>query len=564
MEPASVTVAGFRWLAAPEWRDRLLGPNGLRLDEWLANGQARVVKHGPHRTVYHVALPDLDCYVKRNRVMNTRAWLRELVRPAKARIEYDHAQAVAARGVATIVPLAIGCELARKGPGDSYLITRSLEQTEQLDTFLTTMLPTLEPQRQTRLRRSIAAALGTFVAGMHDAGIEHIDLHPGNLLVRLDEKEAIDLFLIDLHAIRFRPPLDWAASRANLVILNHWFSMRATRSDRLRFWRAYCDARHCVDVFPFPLSVVRRTLPSVVEKLTWESNLRFWRSRDRRCLGTNKYFRRVQSGTVRGHAVRDLPPDVLGALLANPDAPFAWSGVKLLKDSRSSTVAEFDIPQNGDMRRVIYKRFRVTAWSDPWLSLVRRSPALRSWLHGHGLRERCLPTPRPLAVFHAYRRGLACEGYLLTEKVADAVDLHGYVAGLDPLSTIDRSASLHSRIEQVARLVRELHRRRLSHRDLKASNILVSGTEQLSLIDLVGVARYQTLVRERRVKDLARLNASFHQSAALTRTDRLRFLRVYLQWGLFGRYGWKRWWRHIEIATAAKAARNARKGRVLA
>jgi tRNA A-37 threonylcarbamoyl transferase component Bud32 len=561
VEPQSVTVGGGRWLVAAGWRDRLLGPDGLRLDEWLAAGQAQVVKDGPHRTVYHVTLPDCDFYVKRNRLMNTRAWLRELVRPAKARIEYDRARAVAAAGIATVTPLAVGRSVAENGPGESYLITLGLQRTEQLDTFLMTILPSFEAQRQTRVRQRIAVALGEFIAAMHDAGVNHADLHPGNLLVRLDEKEAIDLYLIDLHAVRLQAPLDWSASRDNLVILNHWFSMRASRSDRLRFWRSYCRARRSVEVFAFPLSVVLCEFPVDVEARTWESNQCFWRSRDRRCLGANKYFQRVQSGGVRGHAVRDLDSDVLGALLANPDAPFAWPGVTLLKDSRSSTVAEFEIRQNGQPRRVIYKRFRVTAWSDPWLTLLRRSPALRSWLHGHGLRERCLPTPRPLAVLHLYRRGLACEGYLLTEKVADAVDLHGFLAGL---SSSDRCSVLRRRIDQVARLVRELHRRRLSHRDLKAANVLVSGAEQLSLIDLVGVSRYQTLARERRVKDLSRLNASFHQSPVLTRTDRLRFLRVYLQWGLFGRHGWKHWWQRIELATAAKVARNTRKGRVLA
>jgi serine/threonine protein kinase len=255
---------------------------------------------------------------------------------------------------------------------------------------------------------------------------------------------------------------------------------------------------------------------------------------------------------------------LLETLLADPDAPFTGPGVKLLKDSRSSTVAEFEISCNGEPRSVIYKRFRVTTWSDPWAALVRLSPALRSWVQGHGLRERCLPTPRPLAVLHRCHGGLLREGYLLTEKVAGAVDLHLFVAGLVSLASVERLVLLRQRIEQVARLVRELHQRRLAQRDLKAANVLLSGVDQVSLIDLVGVARYEQLPRARRVKDLARLNASFHQSAALTRTDRLRFLRVYLQWGLFGRGGWKRWWQQIELATAAKVARNERKGRILA
>ena len=67
----------------------------------------------------------------------------------------------------------------------------------------------------------------------------------------------------------------------------------------------------------------------------------------------------------------------------------------------------------------------------------------------------------------------------------------------------------------------------------------------------------------RRVQNLARLNASFHNNALLTRTDRLRFLRTYLNWGIHGRGNWKAWWRRIAQATQDKVLRNRRRGRPL-
>src|SRR5436309_2799196 len=104
----AVPTANVRWQVSPEHRDALLGPDGLRLDEWLRDGRARVVKKGPHRTVYHVALPGLSFYVKHYPLYDLRAWLRQLVRPSKARMEYERALAVAARGVPTFEPLALG------------------------------------------------------------------------------------------------------------------------------------------------------------------------------------------------------------------------------------------------------------------------------------------------------------------------------------------------------------------------------------------------------------------------------------------------------------------------
>lgn len=569
-----LTSGGIHWQVLPEWQHLLFGPSGLLLDEWLHAGLAHVVKNGPHRTVYRVALPGLCIYLKHHRLPDVRAWLRQLVRPAKARMEFDRALAVAARCVPTVFPVALGERCNGSGPSDSFLITQGLEDTESLSDFIEKSFPQYELRRQTRLRPLLATALGKFVAQLHDAGIVHKDLHAANLLIRLGPNDGPSLYLIDLHDVSLGRALSWQASRENLVMLNRWFALRASRSDRYRFWRAYCQARRLMAggwpggaCFQRGLTAANRLAfrdsARDLERRTWRSNLRFWRHRDRRCLVTNRYYYRLQSEAVVGCALRDLDPGAMAGLLADPDAPFRQPGVTFLKNSRSSTVVEFDLPAGGIVRRVIYKRFCVTAWSDPWLALLRRSPALRSWINGHGLRERCLPTARPLAVFHRRRAGLAYEGYLLTEKIPEAEDLHQFLGSLAGSKEKQRRRILRQRIEQVARLVCELHRRQVSHRDLKAGNLLVN-PEGVWLIDLVGMAPYRRLSRQRRVQNLARLHASFHCNPALSRTDKLRFLRSYLQWGLLGREGWKRWWHEVSAATQNKVRQNARNGRPLA
>jgi hypothetical protein len=451
-----------------------------------------------------------------------------------------------------------------------------------LTAYLETEFTALETHRQTRVRQNLAVALGRFLALLHHAGVTHHDLHPGNLLLRLDGDEAC-LYLIDLHAVRVGPPLDWPRRRANLVVLNRWFALRGHRTDRLRCWLAYDRAAALLCEERLNEST---TLPRArdLERRTLASNLSFWRSHDRRCLGGNRWFRRVASAGAAGYVVADLAADVAAPLLADPDEPFRRDGIRVLKDSRSSTVIEFEMPVGGEIRRVIYKRFAVTRWTDPWAALVRPTPAIRSYVMGHGLRLRGLPTPRPLAVWHRRRFGLCQEGYLLTEKVPDAVELVAWVAGLGRLPSGERRAVLHGMIDKTARLIAALHQRHLSHRDLKAANLLTSSAEwfvssrgaaeraggsdapalpQLWFIDLVGVARCRRLSRARRVQNLTRLFASFLGRSHLTRTDLLRFLRTYLRWGLHGRAGWKDWWRAIAAATRAKVRRNLRNGRPL-
>ena len=234
-----------------------------------------------------------------------------------------------------------------------------------------------------------------------------------------------------------------------------------------------------------------------------------------------------------------------------------------------------DYPVNGQLRRVIYKRFRVTSWKDPLAALARPAPALRSWIHGQGFRERGLPTARPFVVLHRKKLGMCREGYLLTEKIDHAADLHEYLQSLDALPAARGIELLRQLIERVAHTIRALHQRQLSHRDLKAANILArrwdAPPDQPSaysqdiqnllympessvwLIDLVGVERFLELSRSRRVQNLSRLNASFHGDARVTRTDRLRFLLTYLNCGALGRCDWKSWWKEMRSGNLEKS-----------
>jgi len=584
-----VTAGGYRWHLRPEYRDCLVGPQGLRLNEWLAEGKAQVVKHGPHRTVYHVTLPRLDFYLKHFRLMDMRAWLRELFRPPKARMEFDRALGVAGRAIATIRPLGVGVGIAGRAPANSFLIVESLPDVEPLNVFLEDTLSTLPRVRRTQLRQKLAEELGGMIARIHQAGVYHEDLHSGNILIGLDPGDRIRLYMIDLHAVHLGKRLNWWTARANLVILNRWFILRAERTDRFRFWKAYFQA--CGPEFAKKQHIgfmppARADLARDLELGTWRSNLRFWRHRDRRCRETNRHYQRIRNGFAAGYAVRDLDRPTVEALLADPEKPFHLPGVRVLKESRSSKVVEWELPVNGILRRVIYKKFRITSWADPLVNVLRPSPTLRSWIFGQGLRERCLPTARPLAMFHRRRFGLSWEGYLLTEKIEAAVNLGQWVQELGHCPRMYRIAFLRRVIEKVARLLCDLHQRQLSHRDLKAPNILVSkidwgklasglktaGAGEISndcdpgiwLIDLVGVRQYRRLPHGRPVQNLGRLNASVMQNAALSRTDRLRFLRTYLQWGLKSRRGWKKWWMEIEQATQAKLQKNIRNGRAIA
>lgn len=565
-----VLIAGRRWLVAglsPSERDAILGPDGLRLPEWIAEGRAEVVKHAPHRTVYRVRVAGLDLHVKHDRG-DLREWCRQQMRGSRSRREFTLTREVARRGVPTPEMLVCGESIHRHGAADSWVVSRTLPEVESLLDFLLDRLPHVPERLRAGVHHRLANALGACLARIHQAGIRHDDLHPGNLMVRTPLGEP-ELFLIDLPYAHLGKPLGWERSRDNLVMLDRWFALRFSATDRRRAWRAYCKTRS-------DLALHERDLARELAERTEASLREHAADLDHRCQGGNRHFRRVRAPGVRGYAVSELAQADLEPLLADSDAPFNRPGATVLKKSASSAVVVIDLTVGGQIRPVIAKRIDAN-WSDPLTSLVRTPGALRSYLLGHALRFRGLPTPRPLAVWHRQRLGMKGAGYLLMDMVPEAMSLHRFLRKLAELPPSDRRRRLEPILSQLARLVRTLHAFRYSHRDLKADNILVSSQgsvlgarelrevpgagDRLWLIDLVGLRRCAKLGRERKMRDLARLHMSFRDDSTLSRPDRLRFLLLYLRQGLGDEVGWKEWWREVDRIAGEKIARNRLRGR---
>lgn len=557
--PASGSSEGeYYWCVLPPGRE-LWGDSGPDLQHWLTSGLAVRIKHGAQRTVWRVELPEAIIFVKQCRINTPRAWLREMFRPAKARLEFENALILRAQGIDAIEPLAWGAR-SPLAPGDSFLITRWHPGTLPFENYLSTSSLGGSTREATSKRQAIAVSLGRLFGRMHNRGIAHPDPHPGNLLIHW-EAGVPRFWLIDLHAIRLGEPLRWPESRDNLVLFNRWFQLRATRTDRARFWNAYWLERQ---VSPRSLGADAHSLAREVEAETARSNARFWVNRLPRPLKTNRQFVRFRNAHGHGYAVRDFPTELVEQLKTAPETFFEKAGTVILKDSRSSKVAVITPGAEQGPQQAILKIMRVRSRVEPWKNVLRPSAGKRSWQLGHNLLDRGLPTPRPLAYWQTTRHGIPAESYLLTEYAPEALTLNEAVHQAQGQHRL-----IFSWADTLGRLIRTMHEREVMHRDLKAPNLLMANAQQdlalatPMLIDLVGVQVGRVVPQRQRIQNLARLNASFWQSSAISRTDRLRFLRAYMNWGLRGSDGWKDLWRQIAVVTQRKAAQNARNGRPL-
>lgn len=569
------TEDGWRWHVVRPWESVLLTSAGMRLDKWLANGQARCVKSRAGRATYLVHLADRDVYVKRHGPGGLGQALADWFRGSAARREWNRTLEAQRRGVPTARPIAFGEQTCHGQVRASCLVTEAIEGAVPLDRFVRDRIETLSPGPRQELRRRLLHRVARFVARLHQAGVRHGDFHAGNLLVvghELEDDRRPAVYLIDLADARFSGPLEWPAVRASLIVLHaEWFD-RLTVAERWRFLRTYLAHRPALHAPP------RDARVDQLDRGARAHSRRIDRRRDRRALAANRDFVVARRPGRRLHAVAELPEAVREQFLRQPASLVLGALDRPVKISHTTLMvcAPWPLGDEEIAIRVGLKRCRPrTAWK-ALVDRFRRSRALRGWCLGHALVARRIDTARPLAVCDARREDRpnpwawwprwlpSRESYLATEWIDGTENLHLWAWRLAKRPPEERLRWARRCAESLGRLLGRMHARRVSHRDLKASNLLVKvvGKDVRTwLIDTDGARIQRRLSARRRAADLARLATSVEAHPWVTRSVRYRFLREYARQFSRGEVNEKSIWRSVARRAKRLVSRKKREGK---
>lgn len=309
----------------------------------------------------------------------------------------------------------------------------------------------------------IARTVTDAIAALHRAGLEQRDIHLDNFLC--DHGRA---WVVDAASIRTGGAmLPAAAARANFAAF-----LAQLPPDR-----------------PVPLAAIwqryQRQLPDTtfseaqLQRALTAARQRRWTHYRRKLIrDCSEFVTRRASGSIA--IWRRGPGDAAAAmLLADPDGGIAAG--ETLKDGNTATVVRCR-NSAGDW---VIKRYNLKSLAHAISRALRPTRAWRGWYSAHYLQFCGVGTPTPLAVLEERSGPLRRRGFLVCAHV-EAPPIDAYVAGFG-----DDANAVTALARQVETLFERLLAARISHGDLKASNIL-AGAEGLCLVDLDAVRRHRS------------------------------------------------------------------------
>jgi len=218
------------------------------------------------------------------------------------------------------------------------------------------------------------------------------------------------------------------------------------------------------------------------------------------CRGLKSYLPtgarrlRTETGTYVAEFDRDFCADINPADLIEQIDALLHAG-QVIKNGDTCHVSRLV----WNHKDVVVKRYNHKGIVHSLRHTIKKSRARKAWLHAHRLQALNVATPRPVAYIEHRKGLLVWQSYLVTEYVEGTM-LHSFIR--------DNNIAQRHRLDaitQVVDLLNRLWKYRITHGDLKHTNVLV--TERgpiLTDLDAMMVHRWKFLYRSKQKKDVER------------------------------------------------------------
>ncbi len=309
----------------------------------------------------------------------------------------------------------------------------------------------------TRKRIHLLHRLAQLLAKHHAAGIAQKDLHLNNFLV-------VDDVIYTLDGAEIHLEMDPLARNPSFKNLSMLFAQFFPENDEniMETLRIYGKARSW-EIIPEYFNIVKQ----LTVKNRQKRKVEFFKKTKRECTAF-VYHREWNRLTVCG---RKINTEGIKRLIADPDGSIIQG--KSIKKGNTSTVASTMI----DGQCILIKRYNIKNWKHALNRAFRSTRAFRSWTNAHRLVFYGINTPTPIAFVEERWGPLRRKAYYISE----------YYAGDTSFDFFHNPEIEQQRKLQIAEAIAEqlikLRNLKISHGDLKASNILISGN-RVTLIDL--------------------------------------------------------------------------------
>lgn len=329
------------------------------------------------------------------------------------------------------------------------------------------------PDELTTLMRAITIELAT----QHVVGVVQRDLHLNNFLVTKKQIYTLDGGSITQveGVLPKEPSLDHLAL---------FFAQLGVGTEKLQedLFQTYSKARGWL---------VKKADIEFLRKATQKWTHKRWLRFQKKIQRDSTTFIRIRTPSKAGMYDNAYQAKYFMEFIKNPEIFFNDPDVQILKAGRTSTVIKVRL----DKRDFVVKRYNIKSkWH--WLRRCFRSTrAAHSWNLAQRLQLFSIPTPKPVAYIEKRFLGLRGKSYFVMECI-DGEHAGKYFA--DYQSDDPQYAIMAERITQ---LFINLAKLRLTHGDLKMTNILIEHKHRPLLIDLDGMAEHRSVFRLMRAFD---------------------------------------------------------------